>query len=140
MPPARLGRLLDHLIQAATSEGQPNSLFLSALVGSLSAGRSHHSEVHAIPARLRAKRTRPAIFLEVHDTQPHLSRAAPERLHRNQAAMTSREAQLLLARSLARDLGVSLFLDSTPGCGNQALLVFDAPPGHTSNEGSQKTP
>jgi hypothetical protein len=125
--PERLGQALDHLIQAATCDATSNPLFITALAGLLPAGRSHHSEVHAIPVRSLASRLRCSVYLELHDTQPHLTRAALERLRTGLPSRTAREEHLRRALALVRELGASLHLDSTPGCGNQSLLVLEEP-------------
>ena len=123
--PAKLTAILYELLTQACAD---KNRFVTIAVGALDAERSHHSEVHPIPQRAVAARKRPGVFLEVHDSGAHYS---PHDLRRLRSSETPTDPALSAwgkSRELADAAGCTLHLESTPGCGNQALLVFDPCP------------
>lgn len=83
------------------------------------AGRRFVSPAHAIPSAAPVRRGGPCLVLEVHDTGPMLApdeRSAPRR------------AALARARARLAAVGVVLEYETTPGCGNQALVLFELAP------------
>jgi len=98
---------------------------VSISTGSTTPRRSQHSPVHPIPARRVAQRDVPGVWIEVHDTGAHLSRDAIARIEGGLRGRTPRESDWLKASRIASAAGASIYFDSTPGCGNQALVVFD---------------
>ena len=121
-------RLLGLLFEAATAPApppHPTPRFISVVTGTIDAGRSHHSLVHAIPSRSVASRRRPGVFIEIHDTAPHLLRDALARIRKGQPTANPRERAWAEVLQSATQLGATVAFDSTPGCGNQALIVFD---------------
>jgi signal transduction histidine kinase len=110
------------------------------MTGLTRAGRSHVSQAHAIPARPALLARRSWLYLEVHDTGPTLAPTELDDLvHASSGGRAASSARgrvhaLAVARELAAALGGALHVDSTPGCGTQALLLLpldedDAPPG-----------
>ena len=123
----KIARLLRLLFEAATAPApppHPTPRFVSIVTGLIEVGRSHHSLVHAIPARAVANRQHPGLFIEVHDTAPHLSRDALNSV-RSGHSETDRERAWAAILRLGTNLGATVYFDSTPGCGNQALVIFD---------------
>lgn len=123
--PGPLARLLDLLLDAATCDLDERPAFVSLATGRLEARRSHHSMLYPIPLRAVARRNRPACYVEIHDTGPHLEAAWRDR---GSSALVAREPKidrLREALAFARDAGIELHVESTPGCGTQALLVLD---------------
>lgn len=101
--------------------------------------RRFRSKVHAIPAYPPELSGKGLIFLEVHDTGEPLAADAIDRLLgrdtktraagailESSEAVDPREAALGRALARARALGATVHLDGTPGCGNQALVLFPA--------------
>lgn len=124
--PARPIRpILDALLEATHAALDDDPAWVSVVAGPLEAGRSHHSLVHPIPNRAVASRTRPGCYVEVHDTAPHLEGSALERIRSRKPGASPRERALSRAANLAEAAGLALHLDSTPGCGTQALLALD---------------
>ncbi len=117
-----LEHLLDQLVAAALSEADRQPVFVTVLAGSLRPGRSHLSKAHPIPLRSVARDSEPGIYLEVHDTGPHLDAEALRRIRRTETPRTPRESALIGAALEAQELGLAFHLDSTPGCGTQALV------------------
>lgn len=124
---ARLAHLVESLVEASLASEATGPRHLTLLSGRLRPGRSHHSQAHAIPQRAVVGYDTPHTFLEVHDTSPHLDREALERIRRAVPGPDPRERAWVAALTMAERLGARLFVDSTPGCGNQALVVFEAP-------------
>ncbi len=144
---ARLATVLGHLVEATLPEPTPDATgsdptrspvagtgvpepawgpsHLTVLTGRLQPGRSHHSQAHAIPLRAVAAYRDAHTFLEVHDTSPHLDREAISRIRAGAPSSDARERAYVAAQELAERLGARLFLDSTAGCGNQIVVVFD---------------
>jgi hypothetical protein len=122
---ARLASLLDRLIDASRAAEAIGPHFLTLVTGRLRPGRSHHSLAHAMPQRSVASLADGHAFLEVHDTAAHLDRAALARIREGAPGEDPREIAWAEAMALAEQLGARLLLDSTPGCGNQALVVFE---------------
>lgn len=119
-----LERLLDRLLDAALCEAETWPVFVTGLAGSLTPGRSHLSKVHPIPQRSCARYTSPHVYLEIHDSGPHLDPAALARIRRCEPARSERERALIDATRDTRALGLPFWLDSTPGCGTQALVLL----------------
>ena len=117
--------ILDALLEAARHATDAGADFLSVVAGPLEPGRSHHSLVHPIPNRAVAARPDPGCYVEVHDTAPHLSSARLEAIRRGSPGLDARERALARAHALSVDAGLALHVDSTPGCGTQALLVLE---------------
>ena len=117
--------ILGALLQASRAATDAGPIFISIVAGALEAGRSHHSLVHPIPNRGVAARTRDGCYVEVHYTAPHLDAQALAALRAGAPGSSARERAIARALSLAEDAGLDLDLDSTPGCGTQALLVLD---------------
>ncbi|GEM_PF-3519384 len=123
--------ILAALVEAATASLPEQPAWLSVVGGALRPGRSHHSLVHPVANRSVIANAHPSRYVEIHDTGPHLDRDALARLRSRRVApdATRRERALLGALQLADEAGVELLLDSTPGCGTQALLVLPIPMG-----------
>lgn len=97
---------------------------LTLATGRTAPNRRFISQVHAIAA-CPANRSRvSAIYLEVHDTGSPLPHESLEHVTRGGPARSPREQALVRARELAQKIGASFHHDSTPGCGNQALVLF----------------
>ena len=118
-----LDAILRLLIVAATHDARDSPRFVSVLAGTLTPRRSHHSEVHPIPARATARLDLDHAFVEVHDTGPPLSMEALARIRSGDPGAAPRERLLARATELAQRIGATLHLDSTPGCGSQSLLA-----------------
>lgn len=124
-PPRPIRSILDVLLEASRAALDAGPAWVSVVAGPLEAGRSHHSLVHPIPNRLVAARHHPGCYVEIHDTAPHLPDEALGRVRTNEPGPSTREQALARAIDLAEKAGLPLFLDSTPGCGTQALLVLE---------------
>ena len=122
---ATIRPILDALLEASRAALEAGPAWVSVVAGPLEAGRSHHSLVHPIPNRIVATRRRAGCYVEVHDTAPRLTDDALGRIRANEPGAVPREQALARAFLLAEDAGLALHLDSTPGCGTQALLVLD---------------
>lgn len=126
--PARaLRAVLDALLEASAESARVTPAWVSMIAGPLRAGRSHHSLVHPVPNRALARRGRDGRYVEVHDTGEHLDEDALARLTARAASRpgdSDRERALGRALALADDAGLALCLDSTAGCGTQALIVL----------------
>jgi hypothetical protein len=125
MDPTKLTAILYELLTQACAD---ENRFVTIAVGALNAERSHHSEVHPIPQRAVAARKYQGVFLEVHDSGAHYS---PRDLRRLRSAETPTDPALsawVKSRELADAAGCTLHFESTPGCGNQALLVLEPCP------------
>ncbi len=125
VPAEPIRPILDALLEAARAAVESGAAWLSVVAGPLEPGRSHHSLVHPIPNRAVAGRARAGCYVEVHDTAPHLDREALARIDANAPGPNAREIALARAAALAASADLALHLDSTPGCGTQALLVLD---------------
>ena len=106
-------RLLDSLGRAALCSAGHEPLYLSFVAGWLKPGRSHVSRVHPIRSHATIRFEEPMLYLEVHDTGSF--RGSGE---------TQREQFWDEAAQFAAQAGLSIFFDSTPGCGNQALIAL----------------
>ena len=129
--PSVAPEILAALVESATASLREQPAWLSVVGGALCAGRSHHSLVHPVANRAVIASAHPSRYVEIHDTGPNLDREALARLRsrRDAPAATTRERALLGALQLADEAGVELLIDSTPGCGTQALLVLPIPTG-----------
>lgn len=109
---------------------QEEGAWISVVGGATRAGRSHDSLVYPVPNRALAASAAPSRYVEVHDTGPHLDRQALARLRASDdaPATTPREAAWRRAIVRAREAGLALHVDSTPGCGTQGFLVLPTPP------------
>ncbi len=122
-------RIVSSLLEAARAaitEGENAGGTLTLSTGRASPNRRFVSKVHAVPACPAERPSGDPIYLEVHDTGSPLLPAALERLARGGGGSSARERALARARECARRIGATLHLDSTPGCGNQALVLFPA--------------
>ncbi|MCR9093894.1 MAG: hypothetical protein NXI30_06745 [bacterium] len=117
--------ILDALLDATRHALAAGPAWVSVVAGPLEAGRSHHSLVHPIPNRRVAARAEAGAYVEVHDTGHPLDSDALERIRRGEPGDAPRERALARAALLAADAGLDLHLESTPGCGTQALLVLE---------------
>lgn len=106
----------------ADSENAWGTLTLST--GRTAPNRRFISQVHAIAAGPADPSRASAIYLEVHDTGSPLPHEALEHVTRGRPARNPREQALVRVRELAQKIGASFHHDSTPGCGNQALVLF----------------
>lgn len=122
--PTALEALLDRLLAAAMVESESWPVFVTALAGATVPGRSHVSQVHPIPSRWVARERVRQAYLEIHDTGPHLDRDALARIRRGEPGEATRERALADAVEQADRLDLCLHLDSTPGCGTQALVLI----------------
>lgn len=122
---ATIRPILDALLEASLAALDVGQAWISVVAGPLEAGRSHHSLVHPIPNRAVAARGRAGCYVEVHDTAPHLRAAVLDRVRASDPGPEPREQALSRAVALAAAAGLALHLDSTPGCGTQALLALD---------------
>lgn len=112
---------------------------LSVTTGQTTPNRRFVSKVHAIPVGPAAFANERRVYLEVHDTARPLAPAAIERIRRGEPGGgpggEAREAELVRASEWAQRLGATLAIDSTPGCGNQVLVLFPAPTRSLSDQG-----
>ncbi|MFK7896027.1 MAG: PAS domain-containing protein [Myxococcota bacterium] len=122
----RLEALLSHLLDAAKQARESAGGCITILSGQTQQNRSHRSEAHPIAVRPEILTAGRFAFLEVHDTATHLSPQALSRIDQNTPSDCPREIALAAAAALALSLGLTLSIDSTPGCGTQALLLFPA--------------
>ena len=103
---------------------------LSVTTGWTTPNRRFVSKVHAIPVGPAAFAHESRVYLEVHDTARPLSPGAAKRIRRGERSGDpdgqGRESELVRATEWAQRLGATLAIDSTPGCGNQVLVVFPA--------------
>lgn len=120
----RLEALLRHLLDSAGSAAQNTSGCITVLSGRTQQNRSHQSKAHPIGVRPTALAHGAYVFLEVHDTAPHLEPSALSRIQTEQPSPCPRERALASALHIAAEIGGSLHIDSTPGCGTQALVLF----------------
>jgi len=97
---------------------------ISVMTGTTRPGRGHVSQAHPVIARPIALARGPWVFVEIHDTGRALPPSALERVCAGQTDGSPREVALARSVELAREIGVPLHLDSTPGCGNQALVLI----------------
>jgi PAS domain S-box-containing protein len=126
----RWEKLLDRLLESALAESDRRPTFVTTLAGRLAPRRSHISQVHPIPARAIPRSTEWRVYLEIHDSGAHLACDLPERIQAGMPGRTSRERMLGQAAGLAAELGLPFYLNSTPGCGTQILLLMPAAEGH----------
>lgn len=119
----RLAECLDRALDSTTEANAFGTTFVTTDCGWLEPRRSHRSLVHPIAARAIAPSSERRLFLEIHDTLPHLDREAVARIRDGQPGRTSRERSIAKAARLATTLGFSFHLDSTAGCGTQLLFV-----------------
>lgn len=120
-------RIVASLLDAARcaigdSENTWGTLTLST--GRMTQARRFVSRVHAVATCPADRPPGSPIYLEVHDTGAPLVPETLETLSRGGAGSNPRERALADALSRARQIGASLHLDSTTGCGNQALVLF----------------
>lgn len=139
---ADLERLVADLLQAARAAlalADQAWGTVTLTTGRTTPSRRFRSKVHAIPAFPAELAGACRIYLEIHDTGEPLPADTIARLFdddpRPRAAdwtadaartVDPREAALGRALARARALGASVHLDGTPGCGNQALVLFPA--------------
>ncbi len=112
--------------RAAIAEGENAGGTLTLSTGRATPNRRFVSKVHAVAVCPAERPVGSPIYLEVHDTGAPLSREALERLDRGERGGTARERAIVRAGEAARRIGATLHLDSTPGCGNQSLVLFPA--------------
>ena len=122
---ALVAALLDAALRALSDAGDAWGA-LSVSTGRTQAHRRFVSKVHAIAAGPAAWGGERRTFLEVHDTGRPIAVEALDRIRRLEPGDDPRERFLARALAAAADLGATLVLDGTPGCGNQALVVFPA--------------
>ncbi len=118
--------MLEGLLEASLSDADHRPICVTALAGVLVAGRSYISRAHPIPARSIPGAEEPRIYLEIHDTSPHLAADVWSRIQSGEPGRTQREHALTRAAEKADRLGLTFHLDSTPGCGTQVLLLMPA--------------
>ena len=120
----QLNSLLDCLFECGLIESDGRPTFITALAGRLAKGRSHLSQVHPIPARGIPRAAQESVYLEVHDSGPHLAGDLRDRFLSGETGRTPRERALGRAGSIAAELGLPLYFNSTPGCGTQVLILL----------------
>jgi hypothetical protein len=120
----RLERVLAHLLDSAQRAGEDAWGCITILTGRTLRNRSHRSKAHPIAVRPAAFADDTYRFIEVHDTAAHLELDALRRIREGDPSECAREGALATATALAEQLGLLLHIDSTPGCGTQALLLF----------------
>ncbi len=119
-----LGEIIRLLMRAATLEADESWGFVTVMTGQTEAGRSHISEAHPVPVRDGRLAKGPFLFLEIHDTSPVFSSEGLDAIREGKQSDDPRVHGLSTAAAMARALGGSLLVDSTPGCGTQALLLL----------------
>jgi PAS domain S-box-containing protein len=119
-----LDQATDLLLRAARQDADQSWRFVTIMTGRTQVGRSFLSAAHPIPARLRELAEGPFLFLEVHDTGPTLTPQDLEAIRSGRDSDAPRCQILAEANRIAGRLGGQLHLDSTPGCGTQALLLL----------------
>jgi signal transduction histidine kinase len=119
-----LDQLVEALLDAALDGIGEEWGFVTLATGRTLPARGHVSRVHPVVARPFGLAERPHLFLEVHDTGRTLSPDALARVRRDAPHGSPREIALARSRRLADELGATLSLDSTPGCGHQSLVLF----------------
>lgn len=123
-PAEPLKALTQALIEAGLHSIGDDWGCLTVLTGIAPANRSHISAVHPVVARPDALKTGPHLFLEVHDTGPCLGIDPFARSRAGRDAVGLRETALARAFGIAEAQGFSLYVDATPGCGNQSLVLI----------------
>lgn len=134
-----LEELVSLLLESAFIDIDESWGFVSLTTGRMPAERRFLSAVHGMPAILPAidasaatspeTPRRPLFqYVEVHDTGATLSKAALEAIRLGVRLEDPRTQILATATALASTLGASLLVDSTPGCGTQALLLLPDSP------------
>jgi PAS domain S-box-containing protein len=121
---ALLDRTASLLLRAALFEADPSWSFVTVMTARTQVGRSFHSAAHPITARSPVLAEHPCLALEVHDTGPTLSPTDVEAIQSGRDGDSPRTQYLAEANRIAERLGGHLHLDSTPGCGTQALLFL----------------
>lgn len=130
LPAIRTHRiLLEELVQlllgSAFHEIDESWGFVSLSTGRLPGRRAFSSEVHGLRTVLPEDAPdRFVQFIEVHDTGEALSEAALDSIRLGVRLANPRAQRLATAAALAPTLGAELLVDSTPGCGTQALLLL----------------
>jgi PAS domain S-box-containing protein len=119
-----LVELASRLLDAACMAIEDQWGCVTVLSGRTRAGRSHASAAHPIPARPVELARQEWAYLEIHDTSTWVEAVDVRSPQAASADSDSRLGSYTLAAELARVVGGSLHLDSTPGCGNQALLLL----------------
>jgi len=119
-----LERATGLLIRAALVEADESWSFVTVMTGRTQVGRSFVSAAHPIPARPRELAEGPFLSLEVHDTGPTLTPQDIDDIRSGRESDIYRCQSLTEASRIAARLGARLHLDSTPGCGTQALLLL----------------
>lgn len=126
-----LEELVGQLLASAFDEVGESWGFVSLTTGLAPLDRRFVSEVHGLTTILPETGSRgPGVqFIEVHDTGAALSNAALEAIALGVRLADPRAQRLATAAALAPALGATFCLDSTPGCGTQALLLLPRAPG-----------
>lgn len=122
--PSLLREIIRLLVRAAALDTDDSWGFVTVLTGRTAAGRSHVSAAHPVVLRAPELAEGPFLYLEVHDTGPTFGPADLECVRSGAPHADPRVDALATASTLARVLGGSLLVDSTPGCGTQALLLL----------------
>ena len=119
-----LQRLVSRLIGNACHAIGSDWGTLTLVAGRTTGGRSHVSRVHPVTARLPEPVARPSIYLEVHDSAASPSHGVVATARPGGLDARPRTSLLVEAERLALRLGATLHFQSTPGCGNQVLVLF----------------
>ena len=119
-----LEELTGLLLRAAAMEADESWGFVTVMTGRTRVGRSFVSAAHPVTVRPKELAGRSFLFLEVHDTGPTLTPEALEMIRNGGRTEDLRVHALVTAAALASALGGSLHVDSTPGCGTQALTLL----------------
>jgi PAS domain S-box-containing protein len=112
------------LLEAAILEVDEVWGFVTVMTGRTESSRSHASAVHPIPVRAPQLAEGPMAYLEVHDTAPTLADEALDAIREGAHSNDPRVNALARAAAMATAISASLLVDSTPGCGTQALLLL----------------
>jgi PAS domain S-box-containing protein len=119
-----LGEIIRLLLDAAIFEVDDDWGFVTVMTGITETSRSHISAVHPVPVRARQLADGPMVYLEVHDTSPTLADEALDAIREGRHSEHPRGNKLAKASAMATAIGSDLLIDSTPGCGTQALLLL----------------
>lgn len=119
-----LGEIIRLLLDAAMLEVDETWGFVTVVTGMTEKSRRHTSAVHPIPVSAPQFADGPMIYLEVHDTSPTFEDEALDAIREGAHSKNPRAHSLAKAAVMATAIGASLLVDSTPGCGTQALLLL----------------
>lgn len=126
--PLLLSELIRQLVESAIEGIGEGWGTVTLISGHTEAGRGHISAAYPLVARSPELAHAAWHFLEIHDSGAALDPAEPGAARDGTADRASRSHRMAVASELARLLGGVLRIDSAPGCGTQALLLFPPAP------------